>query len=285
MLIASFILGLLLPQLANPLEPYIVPILVVLLTISIKDVAFYHLEKKDFEEIFGFLLLNYVILTGLYLLLTHIFIEPVYQNALFVLGLMPPAIGIIALARILKAKIEISFITEFVAYVLALGIIPLLSHFIFGESVGIINVLEVLGYVLIIPFILSRILHAYELKKGRGPEKLYKSVLNICYMLTFYIIVGVNRDILVSDIFGLSNVFFVLLFLKFGVGLLIYYSFKRLIKREDEVLVVLFSTMKNGGMAAAITIMLFGIEATLPLAINSITTPIYIVFVEWLFER
>jgi hypothetical protein len=97
-------------------------------------------------------------------------------------------------------------------------------------------------------------------------------------------IIGINREY----IFNFSefwNIYLILIFLKFGFGSAIYFIFKSKLKRKDLVPLVLFATFKNGGMAIAFTLLLFGSLATIPFAINGITTPLYIIYLEWLLRK
>ena len=71
-------------------------------------------------------------------------------------------------------------------------------------------------------------------------------------------------------------------FLKFGVGTTIYLFLKKRIKKSIDTLYVLFGTFKNGGAATAITIMLFGAQATVPIAVHAVLLPLYIIYLEWL---
>ena len=278
----SIVLGLLLPNIASKLEFIILPLLIIMMTVSIKDVAFRHISMKDTEEITSFVLLNYVLLGGLYVLAAY-FIDSPYKEALIILGLMPPAVGVISLSKLLHGNIKISFLTEFVSYAIAIAFIPIASTFIFGEGFKVLKILEVVGIIIVIPYILSRFIHNYELKHPQKHDYT-KIIVNICYSLTFFMIIGMNRE----HIFNFTNfyeIYIILILLKFGFGTLLYFIFKNKLKREDTVLLVLFSTFKNGGMAIAFTLILFGSLATVPFAINGITTPLYILYLEWLFKE
>lgn len=280
-LLAIF-LGLLLPNIASKLEFIILPLLIIMMTVSIKDIAFRHISIKDTEEITSFVLLNYVLLGGLYVLAAY-FIDSPYKEALIILGLMPPAVGVISLSKLLHGNIKISFLTEFVSYAIAIAFIPIASTFIFGEGFKVLKILEVVGIIIVIPYILSRFIHNYELKHPQKHDYT-KIIVNICYSLTFFMIIGMNRE----HIFNFTNfyeIYIILILLKFGFGTLLYFIFKNKLKREDTVLLVLFSTFKNGGMAIAFTLILFGSLATVPFAINGITTPLYILYLEWLFKE
>jgi predicted Na+-dependent transporter len=84
---------------------------------------------------------------------------------------------------------------------------------------------------------------------------------------------------------SLIPVLIVLLLTKFGLAIVIYIGLERKVIKSLDVLFMLFGTMKNGGAAIAITTLLFGLEATVPFAIDGIILPFYIIFMEWLVLR
>ena len=79
---------------------------------------------------------------------------------------------------------------------------------------------------------------------------------------------------------ALIPVLLILIFLKFGIGAFLFYSLKKKMRRADDVLFVLFGTMKNGGAATAIALFLFCPASTISLAVAAIVTPFYIVYLE-----
>ncbi|MBU0980667.1 MAG: hypothetical protein KJ709_07710, partial [Nanoarchaeota archaeon] len=67
----------------------------------------------------------------------------------------------------------------------------------------------------------------------------------------------------------------------FGSGTLAY-----LLTRKDKnsALYVLFSSFKNGGAATAIIFVLFGIRATIPMAISAFMVPFFILYLQWIYK-
>ncbi|MBU1976298.1 MAG: hypothetical protein KKG59_07900 [Nanoarchaeota archaeon] len=279
----GIVLAFIVPGASEFFKPALVPILIIMMTFSIKNVGFSHVEKGNIKTIVKLILINYVFLTGIYLLAAFFFIhDPLYQKAIIILGLMPPAIGIISLSYLLKADTKVGFVAEFLGYVAGIAIVPLITWFIMGDAVNPAHMLNVLFYVIVIPFLASRIIHHIESKTKSLPLSLTKIVINFCYALSFYIIIGLSRDVFLHKLELLIPIAIVLICLKFGVGTLLYVFFKNRIKKKIEVLYVLFGTFKNGGAAAAILLLLFGVESTVPLAVNAILVPLYIVYLEWL---
>ncbi|MBR9676449.1 hypothetical protein GOV05_05565 [Candidatus Woesearchaeota archaeon] len=279
----SVFLGFILPHGASILKPLVVPLVALMMTISVKDIAFHHIKKSQIKNITRLTIINYFLLTGLFILLTLLFVKnPEYQKAMIVLAMMPPAVGIISLTYILNGDTEISFITEFVCYALSILIIPILTLIFFKSTVQPLSILKIMVYVIIIPFILSRLIHYYEHKKKQLSKDVVKAVVNVSYAVSFYIVIGLNRDVVLSSFSKIIPIILILFFLKFVVGTLVYHALRNKMEKRLDVVYVLFSTFKNGGASVAITILLFGVGATLPLAINSIMVPPYIIYLEWL---
>ncbi len=279
--LTSILLGLLIPGFAYKLEILIMPLLVIMMTVSIKDIAFRHITKTDVEEITSLALLNYVLLGGAYILFSF-FLESPYRELIMILGIMPPAVGIITMSKVLEGNLKLSFLTEFSSYLIAVFFIPVASKFLLGAGFSVVNVLEVVALVILLPYFLSRLLHNYELKHPRKTDY-SKMIVNLSYAITFYIIIGLNANV-IFDFAYTWKIFLILFTLKFGLGTILYLVFKNFLNKKNNVLLVLFGTLKNGGMAIAFGVLLFGVEATVPYAINGITTPLYIVYLEWLLK-
>lgn len=274
--------AILIPDVASRLEFLVVPLLIVVMTVSLKDVGFRHISKRDVEEVASLTLLNYVFLGAIYMLVATLFESP-YKEALMLLGIMPPAAGIISLSKIYHGDMKISFLTEFTGYFVAMLVIPIATPFLFDASLGIWSILETVFYIMILPFVLSRFLHNWDLKHPQRTDHT-RLVINTCYSFAFFVIIGLNIDA-VFDIRTHWDIYVALFLLKFGIGTLLYLIFKNKVASKDSVLIVLFGTFKNGGAALAFALLLFGPQATIPYAIGGITTPLFMIYLEWLLKK
>ncbi|MGM5488675.1 MAG: hypothetical protein ACQESG_07025 [Nanobdellota archaeon] len=270
------------PQFSHALKPYLIPILILMMTLSTKDLEFSHFRDNP-HTVRNLILTNYVLLSGLYILLAFIFIKNTdYRNTIWLLGIMPPAVGIIPLSYMLKGDAKTSFIAEFIAYMIALVYVPIVSLILFQEVINPLELLKVLCMVLIIPLGLSRIIR--KLEKQHLNENANKLIITVLYSISFFIIIGVNKEAILQDLRTVTMLVLVLSILKFGIGTVTYIALKQRISYEKDVIYILFATFKNGGAAMAIALMLFGIESTLPLAINAMLVPAYILFLEMLLK-
>ncbi len=142
-----------------------------------------------------------------------------------------------------------------------------MQHWILGSSIDVLVILQMLGLLIILPLIISRILI-------RMPESRFsysKSIINISFFFVNYILIGLNQAALLTEFFSLLPLFFIVIVRTFGTGFLIYFLAKRLgVKKDRAISYGLFSSYKNGGMAAAFALVLVGTAASLPAAIGSI---------------
>lgn len=284
---AVFIIaGFIFPAFADDLKIFLVPALMIMMAFSLVNFKFSELELKDLGNAFSLMGLNYIFLSGAYIGLAFLFVEnPLYRNAMIVLGLMPPAVGIISLIYLLKGDINTGFIAEIMGYVISLFVIPVFTMIFFSEAVTITNIIRILVLVIVIPFLVSRIIVYINSKKQILHEDIIEITVNLCYGFLFYIAIGVNIDVFLNNFMDLFDLIFVLIFLRFGIGLILYFIFRKKISHGHNVLCILFGTFKNGSAGMAITVMLFGVEATVPYAIFSFVASFYIVFLKWLLGK
>ena len=282
-LILALLAGIALPALEG-IEKLLMPCLIILLTISLKDINFDKLYKKDYEEILSLFILNYVFVTIFYIIMTKMFISPEFQNALLVYAIMPVAVGTIAFTELFKGNTKIAFLAVFVSYLAGLFLIPLLASFLFGEMVSTMELLSIIFFIIIIPFLISRVLHFLEDYYNKKPEKAYRVLFNFSLAFLFYIILSTNKHFLFSNLRETIDLFILLLIMKIGLVLLLYFMFKKFVKRKNLVVILTFASMKNTSVAVAITIMLFGIEAAAPFAVNALTFPLHLFVLQWLLK-
>ncbi|MFH1409461.1 MAG: hypothetical protein ABIH34_06115 [Nanoarchaeota archaeon] len=277
----GIILGILLPQGARFLTKAIVPILIIMMTFSLKTAYFHGISHLKKRQMIVLIALNMILFSGLLLIAAFFFVDnPDYQSAFFILAMMPPAIGVISMVFLLKADIEQAFATELVSYLIALVSVPLLSKALFGSSVGLWEISKIVLLVILLPFVLAKLLQFIE-RKTIIKMPWEREVINLCYALAFYTIIGVNADILFSDWRTVLIIFAIFVVIEFGLMFLLYFATRH---DKDSALYVIFGTFKNGGAAMAITILLIGTQATLPFAVSALLSPLHIILIQWLYK-
>jgi len=279
----SIILGFVLPGWADSMKNLLVPTLMMMMTFSLLEFKFSEVELNDIKTVLPLFAMNYLLLTGIHIILAFTFIDnELYRNAILILGLMPPAVGIISMIYILNGDIHIGFMAEITGYAASLLIIPVMSVVFFGESVTMSKIFRIIILVIIVPFILSRILTYLDNKYNFLKKDVSEVVVNLGYAILFYITIGINIDVFLNKLFSLTNIILIVLFLRFGLGAIFYFVFKNKIEKRKHVLYILFGTFKNGSAGLAFTLLLFNdVQAAVPYAILSIISSLYILFLKY----
>ena len=282
--IAIFI-GFIYPNFADGLKIFLIPSLITMMSFSLMNFRFRDLQFDDLKHAAILTGLNMVVLGGMYILLAFLLVDvPIYRNALIVAGVMPPAVGIISLTYILDGDLNTGFIAEVAGYIISLFVIPATTILFFGEAVTITQIVRIILLVIVSPFIISRLLVWINSRKQIIPESTTEIIVNLCYGLLFYITIGVNIDVFMNNFLDLINLFVIFIILRFGLGVIIYFILRKRISADKRALYILFGTFKNGSAGMAITVMLFGIKATVPFAIFSIIASFYIMFLKWFLD-
>ena len=274
------IAGFIFTGVASMLEPFLIWIGVVLMTATLMDVRLRDFHLQNWSTIGSLLALNYVLLSGAYLAVAGLF-DPPYMYAILFLAVMPPSIGIISMTHILHGNDKMSFYTECVAYGVSLVGIPLAAWLFLGDTVSIWPVVRIVGLLLILPVVLSRVLRRVLDQRFASLNSVVKPVFNVCYALSFFTVIGVNRDALLSNPWLVLSFAAVLAVIKFGFSTAVHLGLRDRFRRPDDVDAVLFASFKNGGMAVIFVISVLGVGASLPLAVNSLLAPLHIVFIEY----
>lgn len=275
----SIVAGFLFADVAASLEQYLLWIGVVLMTTTLLDVDMSSFHSYKWPQILSLLALNYGVLSTAYVVASLFFAEP-YSYGIVFLALMPPSIGVISLTDILRGDIDTSFYAECIAYAVSLVGIPVSVLFFFGDAVTIRPVVRILFYLLVVPFLLSRLLRRLLDQRFASVHSWVKPVFNVCLGLSFFIVIGVNYDLLLGNLGLIGWIAAALIVVKFGLSTAAHYVLRRRLRRPADVDAVLFASFKNGGMAVIFVLAVLSVEASLPLAVNSLIAPFHIIYIE-----
>ena len=149
--------------------------------------------KKKYKFIILSVLLNYVLLSGVYVLLSSIFFGQInfYLIGFLIVACVPPAIAIVPFCYLTKCDPETADASLFSAFVLGIFLMPLSLFLLFGENIDMLLLLRVMLIIIIIPGIF-----AYLLRDRKSKVFNYtKSITNICLALVLFIAVSVNREV------------------------------------------------------------------------------------------
>lgn len=279
-LLASIVAAFVFHRVGAVVGEYIVFFIGAVMTISMRKVSLSGLTSYTWRDVSGLLAVNYVGLSAVYFAVAWLFFDGLNQSSIIVLGLMPPAVGVISLTYLLDGEMDTSFVAELAGYGLSLVLIPVGMVVAVGDTVSLWRVVEVLVYMIVVPFVLSRGLRFVDHRVPALSEDRFKALFNVCYGAVFYGSIALNREAIVSNPWMAGFMAAVLLGLRLAVSTGVHLWLKDRLRHPLDVDYVLFSTFKNGGAALGFVVMLFGANAALPLAVNASIVPVHIVFVE-----
>jgi BASS family bile acid:Na+ symporter len=277
----AFLLGLFLGGYAPLLKGYILPALILIMSLSTTQISLSELThvKHYIRDIFFVFVINYLFLSGLILLANHLIIRDHDLYVGFVvMAAIPSAVAVLPFTYLLKGEMTVSLIGSASLYLLALAVAPIISFQLL--DVGRVNpfrLIIVLIQLILIPFIVSRLLlkwRAFHQIKGNT-----NILVNLAFFLIIYVVIGMNRSTFLSHFDVLILVSSIAFLRTFVSGHLVD-LLSRLAgtDRGRRMSYVLFGSFKNLGLAAAITLVLFNERAAIPAAV---TIPFEILFFIW----
>jgi BASS family bile acid:Na+ symporter len=280
----ALVLGLVVAGGAEYLEPSLVPLLGLIMTLSILEISaktFLELRKIIRPTILA-LVLNYIVLSGVIIGMSALILDDADLHTGYVLvAAVPPAVAVIPFTFQLGGNTRFSLVGDVAAYIAALAITPAISLLFLGTSfIETERLLIVLGELIIGPIILSRIVRRTPLmssvEKWRGP------VVNWSFFLVFYTIVGLNSEAFLGEpgeLLRIAAVAFVSTFV-------LAWAIERVsriagVDRADRISLMLLGTRKTYGVAGAIALIFFDARAAIPAAVASAVSIIHFVWLTW----
>jgi len=277
----AIVLGFSFPQLADDFKILLVPLLIVMMTLSIKDVHIGHFNKRNYKHMIRLVLINYFVLSPIYLILAYLFIDiPMYRYGFIILAAVPPAAAVIPLAHLYHGDIKDSILGEIACYLFALVFSPMLVYFLLGQTIDIWIFVRLLFLIILLPVLFGRILQNVPINVN------HQIVINVIFGFSFYIFIGLNRNIFVNEYRSLISVAVIIFVATFGLAFVIFELLKmKKVRLAQDIMYVLFGTFKNGNGAATIALLLFGPTAVIPVAVRGLMTPFYFIYLEKLFHK
>ena len=267
---------------ASMTQPSVVPLLAFVMTLSMSGMT-----TRDFgkiktmpRRILAAVLLNYLVMGGLLILLGRLLIDDSeLMTGLIVMAVVPPAIASVPWSYILGGDTLFSLISLMTCYLVALVVTPLgMVSFLGVASYDPTELIILLGQLIVLPIIISRILIAVKVNdfiaRWRGP------VVNWCFFVVIFTIIGLNRDAFFSEPDTLLRLSFIAVLTAVGLVYVIEYAAKKLhVGQETTISLILVGTMKNFGLASGILLALFSSRAAIP---SSIMTIVFLLRILWL---
>jgi len=288
-LLLAIVLGL---SLGKPVAawtaPAVLPLLALVMTLSATNVTsreFTSLKEMP-RSIMLSLLLNYVVMGGLTLLLAWWLIEDSDLWAGFiVLATVPPAVAVVPFSYVLGGNTLFSLIGMTAAYLAALVIMPgVMALFLGTGFFDPMELLIILGELILVPIVFSRILLATGLSKRINPWR--GTIVNWSFFVALFTIVGLNREAFFSEFDILVRIIIIAVTISFVLGFSIDLGTRALrVSREDKISIMLMGTMKNYGLASGILLALLGERAAIPASICVVFGILHIVWLGFRFRK
>jgi BASS family bile acid:Na+ symporter len=273
-LILAIVLGLAIGEpVASKTQSLVLPALALVMTLSATNITsreFTSLKNMP-RPILTSLLLNYVVLGGLILLLAWWLIDDrELWTGFVILATVPPAVAVVPFSYALGGNTLFSLMGMAGAYLAALVLMPVAMALFLGvDFFEPVKLLLILGELILIPIVVSRILLATKLDKRIA--KWRGTMVNWSFFVALFTIVGLNRQAFFGEFDILLRIIIIAVATSFVLGYIIELVTKALrVDRATSISLTLMGTLKNYGLASGILLTLFGERAAIPASVCTV---------------
>jgi len=288
LLVLSLILGLLWGDGAQWIKGVILPIMMILMTVSTLGVtgSTFSSPRSLWTPALVGVGMNYAVLTTIILALNALLVRDTDMRIGFVIiAVVPPAVAVVPFTLFLGGNNQFSLLGMIGAYLSALVVAPVMAFALIGP--GIISpsklILTIIELILA-PLVLSRIL----LRTGLDTRltSLKGPITNWGFFLVSYAIVGLNRETILSHPLSLLPAALIAVATTFLLGWIIERVGKMLrVEPKTLISLVLLGTLKNYGLAGGMALALFSEKTSVPATVSSVFMIVYIIWLEFKKRR
>lgn len=277
-LILSVLLGLVLPGPAGATEALVTPALMVMMAFSLTEVDLGRDIKSSASLKRGFLgiIINYGLLSGLILLLSYSLPDESLRHGFVIMAAVPPAVAVLPMTRILKGDMSLSFAGEILSYLASLLLMPLIIYlFVHQTGISPIYLLQISIVLILIPALASRLVRLLPINPVLP--------INLGFFLVTYTVIGLNQGALWTDGWSVA---WISIARTFAVGLAVFILARSAgLKSSQAISLTLLGSFKNLGLAAAVSLLLFGPAAGLPAAFCVIAETAFFILLSFARSR
>ncbi len=206
--------------------------------------------------------LSFLLSTGTTIAMASLFTGEI-RDGWILEAAVPSAVSVIPFVLILGGDLESTLVSSAGLYFIALLFTPFLTLVFIGQAVSVMILLWYVGFLIIVPIILSRFLRQMDLSAGSR-----HIAINFAFFVLVVAVAGSNRGVFFGEPVLLLTLIVIAVVRTFGIGIALnVYNRKRGLPWGKRVPEVLFATHKNTGMAAALAIALIGDTAAVPATI------------------
>ena len=283
-LILSLATGLIWGQGAQWTETIVLPALAIVMTLSVMGIrgdTFRSLRTFITPALAG-IIMNYVVLGGIILAMSKLFIhDEALWSGFVILAAVPPAVAVIPFTLFLKGDTDFSLIGTISAYLGALVITPLMVLLFIGTSfVDPLKLMIITIELIFAPLLFARILMMTGIARLIEPIK--GDITNWSFFLVSYTIVGLNKQVFLTQPLSLLPVAIISFASTFLLGWIIglFCKIARFDKKKTTS-IVLLGTLKNYGLAGGLALSFFDTKTALPSTVSVVFMIIYIIWLEF----
>lgn len=273
----SMLLGLTMPGPAQYMEPLIIPALLLMMSFSLTEVDLR--AKGDLHRALVNFALNYGLLSGLILLLSFSLEDEALRCGFIVMAAVPPAVAVLPFSRLLQGDILLSLYSEAISYLASLVLMPgIIFLFTSKTGVSLSYVIEIAILMILLPVVASRALRRVKVDPILP--------INLGFFVVNYTVIGLNSNVISGDFGEISGVALIALARTFGIGMAVYFvSSMAGTSYPQRISHTLFGSYKNLGLAAAVSLVLFGPQAAIPSAVCILAETGFYIFLAAAFKR
>lgn len=258
MMLAGFALGLLTGFVSSYSSTLALAALAVLMVASLSELELRGLRKAARPALLAFPA-NFVCLSGFLLLAGALFPEE-FQVGWVLMAAVPSAISVVPFTSVLGGDTQLSLAATVMLYLAALALTPLLTLWLVAEPVGVAPLVQALVLLVVLPLVVSR-----GVRRLQPSREGLHIVRNLAFFALSFIIVGANQDTIVGEplvALGIFGACAVAIVLSAGVWAGLTRAFA--LSAAQRTSLLLFSSYKNQGLAAALALALFSAQGALP---------------------
>jgi len=283
LLVLSLVLGLLWGDAAQWIKGVILPIMMILMTVSTLGVtgSTFSSPRSLWTPALVGIGMNYAVLTTFILILNALLVgDKDLQIGFVIIALVPPAVAVVPFTLFLGGDNQFSLLGMIGAYLGALVIAPALAFLLLGS--GIVSpskLILIIIELILAPLVLSRILIRVGIDSRLGSVK--GPITNWGFFLVSYAIVGLNRETILSHPLSLLPAALIAVASTFLLSWIIE-KIGKYFRVEPKLLtsLALLGTLKNYGLAGGMALALFSETTSIPATVSSVFMIVYIIWLE-----
>jgi bile acid:Na+ symporter, BASS family len=207
-------------------------------------------------------IVHFILLSGIILLCGSFFSSPLWEGFV-VMAAVPPAVAVVPITKVLRGNVQQTIVSLSFLFLIALVLTPVILLIFLGEKVAFWRMVETVVEFIVFPLLLSRLLRKVSLSSKQN-----SMIVNVCFFIVMFAIVGLNRMALVQDIWLLAILTLVIMIRTIGTALLVFVIGEK--KKKDRGIIIplaLFASFKNDGLGLLIAASILPPLASVPFII------------------